>query len=98
MNTVERIRTRLDDAFAPLRLDIADDSAQHAGHAGARSGGGHYRLDIVAEAFAGKPTVARHRMIYAALDEMMRGEIHALAIRARTAAEASQQPTPKETR
>ncbi|WP_408003425.1 BolA family protein [Pseudothauera rhizosphaerae] len=98
MSVVERIRSRLQETLAPSFIDVGDDSALHAGHAGARSGGGHYRLEIVAEAFAGKNTVARHRMIYAALGEMMGGDIHALAIRARTAAEAANQPTEKETR
>lgn len=81
-----------------MSLDIGDDSALHAGHAGAQSGGGHYRVYIVSDAFAGKNTVARHRMVYEALGEMMRREVHALAIRARTADEAANQPTEKETR
>lgn len=97
MSVIERIRTRLAEAFAPVSLDIGDDSALHAGHAGA-GGGGHYTVDIVAAAFEGKNTVARHRMIYTILDDMMKGEIHALAIRAQTAAEASMQPTLKEPR
>ncbi|QID17520.1 BolA family transcriptional regulator [Nitrogeniibacter mangrovi] len=80
--TVERIETLLRDAFDPASLHIDDESALHAGHAGARDGGGHYRVDIVAEAFAGKNTVARHRMIYTALGELMPKAIHALAIRA----------------
>lgn len=81
-----------------MSLDIGDDSALHAGHAGAQSGGGHYRVYVVSDAFAGKNTVARHRMVYEALGEMMRREVHALAIRARTADEAANQPTEKETR
>ncbi len=97
MTTVDRIRERL-AGLAPLFLEIEDESALHAGHAGARGGGGHYRLSIVSEHFRGKNTVARHRLIYEALGEMMRTEIHALAIRARTAEEAGQQPTDKETR
>ena len=60
----------------------AREVAAHAGHAGARSGGGHYRLTIVARAFDGKPVQQRHRMVYDALGPMMRHEIHALAIRA----------------
>ena len=80
---MDEIRRRL-EVLAPLRLDIVDDSALHAGHVGARSGGGHYRLSIVSAAFAGKNTVARHRLIYAALGEMMRREIHALAIQAQS--------------
>jgi BolA protein len=75
-----RLRQRLIDAFRPLQLDIADESHLHAGHAGAAGGGGHYRIRIVAEAFRGKPAVARHRMIYAVLGELLQSEIHALAI------------------
>ena len=80
------MRERL-EALAPSSIEIIDDSARHAGHAGARSGGGHYRLRIVADAFAGKSTLARHRLVYQALGELMRHEIHALAIDARSAAE-----------
>lgn len=89
----EQIRSRLVEAFAPVEIDIRDDSALHAGHAGAREGGGHYSLRIVAAAFAGQGTVARHRMIYQALGDMMRKDIHALAIKANTAEEATKQPT-----
>ena len=61
-----------------------DDSAKHAGHAGAASGGGHYQLTIVSKQFAGKPQVARHRLIYQALGDMMQRQIHALSITAYT--------------
>lgn len=63
-------------------MELADESALHAGHAGAKGGGGHYRLTIVSQQFSGKNTLARHRMIYAALGPMMQQQIHALAIRA----------------
>ena len=66
----------------PVSLEIVDESEKHVGHAGARDGGGHYLLHIVSAQFAGKDTVARHRMIYSALGEMIRKEIHALNIRA----------------
>jgi len=69
-------------ALAPEALEVIDESAAHAGHAGARSGGGHYRLVIVARAFEGKPAQLRHRMVYDALAPMMKHEIHALAIKA----------------
>ena len=69
-------------ALEPSRLELTDDSALHAGHEGAKSGGGHYRLTIVSQQFSGKSTVARHRMIYAALGPMMQQQVHALAIRA----------------
>lgn len=67
----------------PVEIEIDDDSALHAGHAGARDGGGHYRLRIVSPRFAGQSTLARHRLIYDALGDMMQQEIHALAIQAR---------------
>lgn len=71
-------------ALEPLAIDIRDDSAKHAGHAGARSGGGHYALIIVSSRFAGQGTMARHRMVYDALGTLMKHEIHALSITART--------------
>lgn len=89
MTTIDEIRKRL-EALQPLAVAVEDDSALHAGHAGARSGGGHYRLTIVADAFAGKGTLARHRMIYDALGDLMQGRIHALAIRAQTCAEGAE--------
>lgn len=82
---VELIRERLTAALAPTRLEIRDDSAQHAGHAGARAGGGHFRVRITAAAFAGKSPIERHRMVYAALGDVMRNDvIHALSIDADT--------------
>jgi len=85
---VERMRALLQAALQPQALDVSDDSHRHAGHAGARGGLGHFTVDIVSAAFAGKPPLARHRMVYAALGEMMRTDIHALAIRARAPHEA----------
>lgn len=67
----------------PRHLEIVDDSARHAGHAGAKEGG-HYRLTIVSPRFSGCGTMQRHRLIYEALGAMMRGEIHALSIKALT--------------
>jgi len=78
--TVALLEARL-LALDPLTLIIEDDSHLHAGHAGAR-GGGHYRVDIVAQAFTGKSTVTRHRMVYAAAGDLMRERVHALSIRA----------------
>ncbi len=75
------MRARL-AVLEPTRLEITDESHKHAGHAGARDGGGHYVLRIASARFAGKSTVARHRMIYSALGEMMKREIHALTIQA----------------
>ena len=78
--TVELLRQRL-QSLNPSSVVIADESHRHAGHAGAREGG-HYELLIIAEAFAGKNTVARHRLIYDAVGDLMRRGIHALSIRA----------------
>lgn len=79
--TADRIRRRLVERLAPVRLDVVDDSARHAGHAGAAGGGGHFIVTVVADAFAGVPRVERHRMVYEALTGMMGGEIHALGLR-----------------
>ncbi|HVK52312.1 MAG TPA: BolA family protein [Pseudoxanthomonas sp.] len=78
----------LEAAFAPSRLEVVDDSARHAGHAGARDGRGHFNVEIVSPAFAGLAPLARHRKVYAALGEMMTTDIHALSISARTPEEA----------
>ena len=75
------IRERL-QALDPETLELRDDSALHAGHEGAKNGGGHFAVTIVSPHFAGRNTVARHRLIYEALGPLMRREIHALAIRA----------------
>lgn len=80
--TVESIRKLLTDAFQPSVLEIIDDSAAHAGHAGSRDGGGHYFITIMADAFEGKNLVKRHQLIYGALGDMMKNEIHALGINA----------------
>jgi BolA family transcriptional regulator, general stress-responsive regulator len=83
MNVAARIRERL-AALEPLAVELVDESAQHAGHVGAAPGGStHWRLSIVSPRFSGQPTVARHRMVYQALGELMQNPIHALAITAR---------------
>ena len=71
-------------ALSPQSLDIVDESALHAGHEGAKSGGGHYRLTIVSKAFADQTMLARHRMVYLALSGLMHKDIHALSISAYT--------------
>ena len=81
MNLEEVIRQRL-SRLSPESLEVFDDSSEHAGHAGARDGGGHFQLVIVAREFAGKTAVARHRLVYEALSDLMPKQIHALAIRA----------------
>ena len=83
-----RIRALLEAAFVPVALEVVDDSARHAGHAGARDGRGHFNVAIVSEGFAGLSSIARHRAVYAALGDMMTTDIHALSIRAETPAEA----------
>jgi len=83
MSMIETIRERL-APLAPESLEVFDDSHEHAGHAGARDGGGHYQLVIVSREFTGKPAVARHRLVYQALSDLMPGRIHALAISAYT--------------
>jgi BolA protein len=69
-------------ALRPSVVEIEDESHRHAGHEGAKSGGGHYRLHIVSPDFSGKNTVERHRLVYDALAELMRRDVHALSIRA----------------
>jgi BolA protein len=80
MRTVQEIEQCL-AVLQPESIDVADDSASHAGHAGARSGGGHYELTIVAAVFAGKSRIERHRLVYEALAPLMQRKIHALALR-----------------
>ena len=76
------IEQRLQAALAPEDLQIIDDSAAHAGHAGARSGGGHFNVLIISRAFTGKAPLQRHRLVYEALQDLMQQEIHALSIKA----------------
>jgi BolA protein len=76
------MRVLLEMAFEPESLVIEDDSARHAGHEGAKSGLGHFNVSIVSERFNGMKMLARHRAVYAALDDMMKTDIHALAIEA----------------
>lgn len=84
MSFAAKIRERL-AALDPLDVDLVDESSQHHGHSGWKEGGGtHWRLTIVSPRFAGQPTVARHRMVYQALGELMQNPIHALAITARS--------------
>lgn len=80
---IARMRARL-EALAPDKVEIVDDSHKHAGHAGARDGRGHFSLRIVAGAFRGLRPLARHRLIYQALGDLMDTDIHALAIQALT--------------
>ncbi|MDF0605624.1 BolA family transcriptional regulator [Neisseriaceae bacterium TC5R-5] len=82
-NTTELLQQAL-QALSPEHLDIQDDSAQHAGHAGARDGGKHYHLTIVSHRFSGLNRVQRHRLVYQTVGDLMQQQIHALAIHALT--------------
>ena len=94
MSIAAEIRRRL-EGLAPCELDLQDESARHAGHSGAAPGGNtHWKLTIVSAAFTGKSTVARHRMIYQALGELMQQPIHALEISARSPGEPGAQARP----
>ena len=81
MNTIALMQDRL-ASLAPDQLEISDDSQEHVGHAGAASGGGHYHVTIVSQAFAGKNLLARHRLVYQALGDLMQERVHALTIKA----------------
>jgi len=78
----ELIRSALQQALSPCLLEIEDQSHLHAGHAGARDGRGHFHVTVQAQAFVGLPLMRRHKLIYAALGELMQSDIHALSITA----------------
>ena len=79
----EAIRDKLTAAFQPERLEVIDDSARHAGHAGSREGGeSHFNVVIVAEAFKGQGRVQRQRTVYSVLSEELAGPVHALSVKA----------------
>ena len=86
MNRIAMMAQRL-AVLHPIKLEIVDESHKHAGHAGARSGGGHYLLQIISADFAEKNKTSRQRMVYSALAEMMERDIHALTIDAKTPGE-----------
>ncbi len=90
MSTVDLLRERL-EKLGPVHLDIRDDSAKHAGHAGAKEGG-HYAIHIVAPRFAGLSTMQRHRLVYDAIGDLPQQRIHALSIAAKTPDETQPQP------
>jgi BolA protein len=79
---IVKMRELLELAFQPVSLEIEDQSHLHAGHAGAREGKGHFQVDIVADAFSGKPPIKRQRLVYEALGDMLETDIHALIIHA----------------
>lgn len=79
----ESLRAKLTAAFTPSSLQVDDDSARHAGHAGAREGGeSHFNVVIESAAFEGVPRVARQRMVYAAVADELAGPVHALSVKA----------------
>ncbi len=82
MDRIEAIRERLNTQLSPAQLDIIDESHLHAGHPGAASGAGHFTVTITSDAFNGKSLIERHRLIYLAVDDLMKTEIHALSIKA----------------
>ncbi len=84
MDRNTEIRNRLQQRFAPLELEVRDDSAMHKGHAGARDGRGHFTVRIVSTQFNSLGRIERHRMVYAALGDLMQDEVHALSIAAFT--------------
>ena len=86
---ITRIREALTEQLQPAHLVIEDDSHRHKGHAGAADGRGHFTVHIVSSAFEGKLPIARHRLVYAALGDMMTTDIHALSIQARTPKETT---------
>ena len=82
-NRVDLIRDYLEESLNPAQLEIIDDSHLHAGHSG-HGGAGHFQVHIVSEKFNGLATLARHRLVYSALENMMQTEIHALSIKAQS--------------
>jgi BolA protein len=85
----DMIRARLSAALTPTKLELEDESHLHAGHAGAREGRGHYKVNIISAQFAGLRPIARHQLIYRSLGELMQTDIHALSITAHTPEEAA---------
>ncbi len=80
IDRITQIQTKLQAYFKPAKLEITDDSHKHIGHPGAQSGGGHYTVLIVSQKFNGLPLLARHRLVYQALADMLLTDIHALKI------------------
>ncbi len=87
--STEIIKNKLTEAINPTEIEVIDNSQAHAGHAGAQRGGGHFHVNITAEAFEGKSMVQRHQIIYQALGDLMKKEIHALGINANAPSETT---------
>ena len=84
MDRVATIQEKLEQALSPVHIEIVDESHLHVGHAGAASGAGHFNVTVVSERFKDQNLLARHRLVYQAVDELMQSEIHALSIKAMT--------------
>ncbi len=82
MDRIAKIKARLERDLSPTYIDIIDESHLHAGHAGAASGAGHFNVTVVSEIFAGQSPIQRHRLVYSALEDLMKSEIHAVSINA----------------
>jgi BolA protein len=87
MQTIDHIRERLRSRLSAESVEIEDQSHLHVGHAGAAGGGGHYAVTVVSKTFEGLNTLSRHRLVYAAVEDLMKKEIHALSIQAYSADE-----------
>jgi BolA protein len=85
----DRLTRRLEEALSPEHLEVIDDSHRHAGHAGAADGRGHFTVLVVSPQFAGLATIKRHKLVYDAVGDMMKTDIHALSIQALAPGEAS---------
>ena len=92
MNRIAGMRSAL-AVLEPLELDIVDESHLHAGHAGAASGRGHFRVRIVSNRFSGLTPLARHRTVYDALGALLQTDIHALTLQTLSPAEAARPPS-----
>lgn len=93
LSRLERIRGRLESGLHPERIDLVDDSHLHAGHAGARDGRGHFRVYIVSKQFGTMRPLQRQQLVYQALGDLMKTDIHALSISAHTPDEAQSRQT-----
>ncbi len=81
LGVLERLKQRLSQAFTPTFLEVLDDSAKHAGHHGARQGGGHYSVEIHSAQFAGKSLLGQHQLVYDSVSDLLKTEIHALKLK-----------------
>lgn len=86
---VAAIRARIETALAPAEIEVTDESSLHAGHEGARDGRGHFRVRVVSQRFRGLKPIERHRLVYAAVGDLMLTDVHALAVTALTAEETA---------